>query len=425
MFIMLPMAPSVSGAYAVIGFVVVVGIGSIYVAFSNAGEELSDALADQGADFSEQAQTEINITSTTYDGSVLVVNVTNEGDPQLSINRTDVLVNGQYISADSLSYSVDGRADTTVWNQEETLQFRINFDSPSRVMVVTDHGVAAATDINPFRIASIVGYTDNDATRSIDDGQSATQYSTTGQAIGPVVLNFFSENETELPSVNTGGDVVIATASGSQSTLATDARASNSRLAAGRWQGSSASVFFVDSSTQNIVRVDSDGSTATVDSVEAQGVSGIGDFDGDDADELIYGGNGPVDGNSDSVNYIDDDGTALGTGQGYGVSAGIGLGEPGDFDGDGTVRIPIIDGSNDIILVDSTGSTTRLTNSGPAAKSPMATRDIDDDSEQEIIFVNTNGNINYLDEVLTQNNIETLTDGQGGTVAADVDAGVG
>jgi flagellar protein FlaF len=419
------MAPSVSGAFALIGFAVLAATGSMYIVVFNTGERVSGALDEHGADIIEQGQTDINITAIGYDGTVLVVNVTNSGDTRLSVNRTDLLIDGQYIPADSVSHRVDGRADTALWDQGETLQFRTDVDVPSRLMIVTEHGVTVSAEITAFRIASAIGYTDTDATRSVDDGQPVTQYGTTGQAVGPVVLNFFTERETELPSVTTGGDVVIATASGTQSTLATGARADNSRLGAGRWQGSDPAVIFVNSTTQDIVRVTSNGSTATVGAVEAQGVSGVGDFDGDGAAELIYGGNGPVDQNSDSVNYIDDDGTAVGTGQGYGLSAGIGLGEPGDFDGDGTVRVPIVDGSNNIILVNSTGNTVALTSSGPAAKSPIATRDVDDDSEPEVMFINTSGNINYLDDVLGQNTVETLTDAQGDTVAADTDAGVG
>ncbi len=91
------MAPSVSGAFALIGFAVLAATGSMYIVFFNTGERVSGALDEHGADIIEQGQTDINITAIGYDGTVLVVNVTNSGDTRLSVNRTDLLIDGQYI----------------------------------------------------------------------------------------------------------------------------------------------------------------------------------------------------------------------------------------------------------------------------------------------------------------------------------------
>ena len=82
---------------------------------------------------------------------------------------------------------------------------------------------------------------------------------------------------------------------------------------------------------------------------------------------------------------------------GLGTSDGIGLGRPADLDGDGTARIPVVDGSNRLVLVNSTGSETVLVGSG-VAKAPVAAVDWDDDGELEVMY-RSSGNLRWVDNV--------------------------
>ena len=82
---------------------------------------------------------------------------------------------------------------------------------------------------------------------------------------------------------------------------------------------------------------------------------------------------------------------------GLGTSDGIGLGRPADFDGDGTARIPMVDDSDRLVLVNSDGDETVLVDSG-VDKSPVAAVDWDEDGELEVMYLNGR-NLKYVDDV--------------------------
>lgn len=415
---------SVSGSYAVVAIAVFIALGVMIPAVSNTGEEASGAVQDQFERSENVAGTDISIVGSDYNFATdtFTVSVENTGGTRLSVRDTDVLVDGEYVTAGARTTTVAGASTTDLWAQGETIEISVDSQLPDRVKVVTEHGVAAFAEVDIFRLTTEIGFTDTDEFQSVGPADSVTSYNETGQVIGPPVTNFVSNDVAELPTVDSTGNVVVATETGDRTELASNARASASRLAAGRWQGSGPSVFFVDSGTQDIVRVTANGSTTVISTTEAEGIVGIRDFDGDGRDELIYGGNGP-DGNSNSVNYIDDDGTIVGTEVGYGTDNGIGVGEPADFDGDGTVRVPIVDGSNNVQLVDSTGATESVTSSNPAAKASLGAADLDRDGDQEIFFVSESSTLTSVDNVTAGNDVRTVTDDQGDPVPADKDAG--
>jgi flagellar protein FlaF len=416
---------SVSTSYALIGLAVLAAFGTGYTVVSTSADRVTDATEDHLDRVEQVGATDISVTDVEYDfvDGVLTVNITNTGSTQLSVGETDVLLDGEYVPEESRTTTVSGNTTTDLWGPEQTLVIGVGAASSERAKVVTENGIEVSISLNPFGFLNEVGFTSADSLRSVDATGQGRNYGGTGQAIGSPITNFVTEDVAELPAVNSSGTVVVATETGDRTALATGAKASKSRLAVGRWQNSAPSIFFVDSGTRNVVRATDDGDETVVGMVDAAGVAGIGDFDGDGADELIYGGNSPDSGLSDSINYVDDDGTPVGTGQGYGKSAGIGVGEPADFDDDGTVRVPVVDGSNDILLVDDTGATEKLTQNGQAAKSPLGTVDFDEDGEQEILFVDINGELGIIDNVTEQNDERTLTDDQGNPVTADKDAG--
>ncbi len=422
------MGIEVSASYAILIVALLISIGTLYVAVSNSTERVTGALEDDQRQFHETLRTDITITSADYRGNTLVVVIKNAGKTELSVSGTDLLVDGTFISDENRTSTVSSSGSTNLWMPGETLELSVDLPTPDRVHVVTKHGVAATSPVAGFSLTANVAFTNGSSDlRSYGSDNQFTSYTGTATAVGPPIANFVSENVKEIPSITSSGDVVVTTASGERRVLASGAKSGSARLSSGRWQGSGPSLFYVESGTKDIGRVTSNATTTTISAnstVNAQGVAGIGDIDSDGSDELIYGGNGPS-GSSNSIIYIDEDGTVVGTQVGYGTNNGIGLGEPADFDGDDTVRVPYVDGSNNIKLADESGGTTKLTSSGAAAKAPMATGDFDDDALREIYFVGSDsGQLRVLDNATVDNTVRTVTDNQGTTITVDNDAGV-
>ena len=138
---------SVSGSAAILFIAAFVSVGILYLAAYNGYERVQDADAGHGERVLEQRNTEVNVTNTTYNSTddILTVNVTNEGATSLSVNETDLLVDGEFYSRDSYeNWTVDGQSNTTLWLPGETYSIEVNLSAePSRVKVVTSTGVTA------------------------------------------------------------------------------------------------------------------------------------------------------------------------------------------------------------------------------------------------------------------------------------------
>lgn len=185
----------------------------------------------------------------------------------------------------------------------------------------------------------------------------------------------------------------------------------------GQFAIDSPSIFYARSSDSAIRRITPGGPNMTYDGVSARIVAGPADIDGDNAAELVFGGNSPS-GNSDTVSYIDDDGSLEGLGVGYGSDDSAGVGQPADFDNDGIARVPIVNGDNEIALVDAAGRETIVADN--AKKSAPAVVDYDDDSTLEIVYISLSGELNYIDNVTSDNSVETVGSG----IDAKPEAGV-
>jgi archaellum component FlaF (FlaF/FlaG flagellin family) len=416
------MTLSASASYAVLGVALFFIVGSFFMAVGNGGELVGDATDDRVERTERQADTDITfVSAASTGGSQLTITVKNTGETRLSAEETDLLVNGQYIERSTRTTSVGGSTSDQVWAPGELLLVTASVTSPERATVVTEHGVEALSAVDPFALANTIVFTDRSGSgiRTLNATGVVTSFGETADVIGPAVSEFTSKDTIEVPAVDSSGNVFVVDESGTRTQLATGAKSTKSKLAAGLWQGSSPSVFFVDNG--DIVRVTAAGSTTQVTSGrQADGVAGIVDFDGDGANELVYGGD---DGNTNGVKYLDDDGTNVNTGESYGDNDGIGLGEPADFDADGTARTPIIDGSQNILLVDHNGNTVTL-GGGNAAKSPLGTADLDLDGSPEIYFAQNNRKLKYIDDVTGSNTIKDVTDAQNNQPRGERETGV-
>lgn len=411
----------VSASYAVVAFAVIATFGILFGAVGGVVETISDS-GQEGSQIDRLSDTQITIEDVTYSDGYLSLRLKNTGTITLTPQNTDILVDGEYYPAEGGPYTVEGIADTTIWSPTEVFRLALSVNKSQRVKIVTDNGVAKTAVIAPFRQSPTAAFANNSALRSATDGEPIIDYPETVEALGPVSSDFTTNGALEAPAVTESGDVTITTPIEGTTTLATDAKANFSRLGVGYWDNSSPSIFYVTGTGDRIQQVTPAGTTSTVANVSAQGVAGPGDIDADGNPELIFGGNGP-DGVSDSVVFVDEDGDIIGTGVEYGNSSGIGLGEPADFNQDGTERIPIVDGNNDIILVGN-GTTTRLTTTQPAAIAPIATANVDGDARSEIVFVGLDKTLKYVDNVAGNLSVVSLRDSQGEAVDADVATGV-
>ncbi|WP_135829034.1 fla cluster protein FlaF [Halorussus halobius] len=141
---------SVSGSAVVLFLGVFISFGMAYTAANNGFEQVHDALNDEtDADLARQ-NTGVSIADVSVanegDGPVLTVTANNTGTTALSVNDTDILIDGQYsnFTGESMTTSaVDGNDRTDLWLPGETLRVEVPVASePSQVKVVTETGVA-------------------------------------------------------------------------------------------------------------------------------------------------------------------------------------------------------------------------------------------------------------------------------------------
>ena len=236
----------------------------------------------------------------------------------------------------------------------------------------------------------------------------ATDIAQQGEAIGPLVASIDDDGDRDIPYVkknedtNTGRVYIVDPDGLDERELSSNvASGDKSLLGVGRWDGAPTSVYFADGTQSIIYRTNpSEGDVKVVNPTNGvDAVAGPADIDGDDANELVY-----ADG-SQALRYFEP-GAGPGVAEGEEISIendmgsnnGIGLGRPADFDGDGTARIPVVDGSERLLLVDSNGDETELVSSG-VAKSPVAAVDWDNDGKLEVMYITTNGEPKYVDDI--------------------------
>lgn len=270
---------------------------------------------------------------------------------------------------------------------------------------------------------------------SIDgnNGSLTTLSATTdANALGSANSDLTGDGTADIPFIDSNGVLKLTNSTNGTTTIANGSSISGTiehsktRLGVGTWNGSDQSVFFVDGSHDTIYRVEASSSPTevTTPSNGAQAVSGIGDIDGDGADELIF-----ADG-SQQLRYLEPDGTTKNLDDGQtGSNNGIGSGALADFDGDGTVSVAAIDGSNDVKIAGAPtadgGEGTTIISAADARKAPPTAADIDDDGNDEIVYIGKDdGKLKYIDDVNGANRIHFVTDEDGNKIDGSEETGI-
>lgn len=218
------------------------------------------------------------------------------------------------------------------------------------------------------------------------------------QTIGPKQFDFDNDGLKEVPYVNSSGVLKTIDANNQTQVLATGAATSKSLLGVGLWRGK-LSVYYVNATDNgHIYRVNWTSGTAEAPSkvlaggngVAASAVAGVGDYNDNGNADLIYTGT------SQGVYYIEGDNT-VSVGRGVGQNNGIGIGAPRQHDGNGLIRVPMVDGSANVGLLNYQNEKTSLTSSGPSAKAPVAGVNWVGGAAREVVFIDAGtGELYYV-----------------------------
>jgi len=138
---------SVSSSFAVVAFGAFVVMTALYTATTNAAESRQDAAAEQREHREAVVETAIAITSTDVLTAPcgIEVAVNNTGGTELSVDGTDLLIDGEYRTGWAADATVDGDNGTDVWLPGERLVVTVTDGidtAPDRVKVVSGPGVA-------------------------------------------------------------------------------------------------------------------------------------------------------------------------------------------------------------------------------------------------------------------------------------------
>lgn len=133
-----------SGAVAVVFVGLLIAVGIAYPTLETAQDRRSTAIDDRDRRALDVKNTDIDLTDAAYNATgtdELTVNVTNTGSTTLSVDETDLLVDGVY--QESYETTVDGASTRSTWQPGERLTMTVSLASaPNRVKVVTENGVA-------------------------------------------------------------------------------------------------------------------------------------------------------------------------------------------------------------------------------------------------------------------------------------------
>jgi hypothetical protein len=348
------------------------------------------------------------------------------------IEKPDVLDGTEFTAGDRQPVNPEQEDVTVVWYEQPEDQRQVGDQS----YIIAEFAVSGDGTGDFWSCDSGTVYTATSGSIDTIGGNSGSVTSlsvtTDAQALGSATADLTGDGDDDIPFVDSSDAVKLTNSSNATTTIAESAdipgtiEHAKTRLAVGSWNGSDTSVFFVDENHDQIYRVAPGGSPVEVASPGngAQAVVGVGDIDGDGTGELVFADA------SQQVRYLEPDGTTNNLDDGQaGSNNGIGAGALADFDGDGTDAVVVVDGSNNVkITGESTangGEGTTTITAANAAKSPPAVADVDDDGEDEIVYVaKDDGTLNYVDDVGGNNQIKDLLDEDGNDIDGDEGTGV-
>jgi flagellar protein FlaF len=140
---------SVSGSTVVILIGCLIAFSAAFTVATDSLDRVSTAQDDRADRLLDRQNTAIEIGEVERVGEneTLVISVTNTGSTALSIDRTDLLVDGEYHTEEPTIMGTDGETKngTTLWLPGDTLEYELS--DGERVKLVTQHGVSASATV--------------------------------------------------------------------------------------------------------------------------------------------------------------------------------------------------------------------------------------------------------------------------------------
>lgn len=139
---------STSGATMILFLGVLVSASVIIPSVERGMEDVFDAEDERNERVLDRRNAEIAIQNATYNATAptsLSVNVTNAGSVTLSVDKTDLLLNGTLETPSATT--IDRVSGRSLWAPGETLQFVVDQPpgEPARVGIVTELGLRDVT----------------------------------------------------------------------------------------------------------------------------------------------------------------------------------------------------------------------------------------------------------------------------------------
>jgi len=126
-----------------------IAFGMWFTATSNSFDRVSDAQDQQTDTVLDQQNTDIEILTAEYDTGTgtLTIEANNTGPEHLSLDATDLLVDGAYVSDWESGATVDGDGTTGLWLPGEQLVVTLDRAEPDRVKLISPSGVATTLEV--------------------------------------------------------------------------------------------------------------------------------------------------------------------------------------------------------------------------------------------------------------------------------------
>lgn len=144
---------SVSGSLVIVLLGLFIAAGAFYGSLSNTMERVSDAREDRDAAAERLRHTDVAIGTVTVLSEAdcdVEITANNTGDTDLSVDRTDLLLDNEYRTGWRAGATVDGDGGTDLWLPGETLRIELSnlVSAPDRIRLVSGPGVADVAEVS-------------------------------------------------------------------------------------------------------------------------------------------------------------------------------------------------------------------------------------------------------------------------------------
>jgi archaellum component FlaF (FlaF/FlaG flagellin family) len=136
------MGLSVSASFAILAVGFFFGVAVLADTAFSTMNSLVDAAQDAADARMDWARTRVALDNATFNGTLVLINLTNSGSTVLDVKGVSVLINGTYVGHNVTNATIGG-VSTDIWSPNEKLRLELNVTASAsqRVLVATGNGV--------------------------------------------------------------------------------------------------------------------------------------------------------------------------------------------------------------------------------------------------------------------------------------------